>query len=378
MRPVIRPLVSLALALAAAGPLLAAQQVELHLATGQTVTGELESEDATSVTLKSSMTTKSGKVMTYSKTYARQDILQLVTLKDPEDLYADRDHAAKTADDHTALALWCRDQGMVDRAVAHAQKALAVDPKQDAAAKVLTDLGWVQVDGKWVKEADWLASQGKVRYEGKVMTIAEADALKAQEKLKAAQKAAQQTVDDKTAALAALDKRIADLPKRPAEIDQEVTKDQADLATAQGAASKVTNAKSALDAAEKRLSDAQAAPAPQVNAQGGPGAQGAHAPQAAKPDLTSYQQAVEDAQKAYNTARHDAANADADAARLKSRIAALTDEKKNLAKKGDELKAQRETLAKDLEQAKVALDEATKKAAGASTEAGTPPTGTGP
>jgi predicted nucleic acid-binding Zn-ribbon protein len=361
---------SSAILLAAAlawGQGLAAQQVEVHLTSGQTVSGELENEGVDTITVKVSMPTKNGKAMSISKDYARTDIKELVRLKDPEDAYKDRDAAAKTADDHAALAAWCRDQSMTDRAIDHAKRALALDPKQEAATKLLGDLGYVLDNGKWVKESDWLASQGKVRYEGRIMTIAEADALKAQEKLKADVKAAQQVVDDKTAGLAALDRRIADLPKRPAEIDKELTKDQADLAKAQGAAAKVTDAKTALDAAQKSLTDAQNAAHPPSNGTGGGNTGGHPIPTPSQPaqDLSGFQKAVEDAQKSYNAARRDASTADADAAQLKAKIAGLTDEKKNLAKKGDELKAQRESLAKDLEQAKSALDEATKKASAA-------------
>jgi DNA repair exonuclease SbcCD ATPase subunit len=316
------------------------------------------------------MPTKNGKAMSISKVYQRSEITQMVKLQDPEDAYQDRDAAAKTADQHAALATWCRDQGMTERAVEHAQRALTLDPQQDGAGKLLGELGYVQSDGKWLKESDWLASQGKVRYEGKIMTIAEADALKAREKLKADVKAAQQAVDEKTAALAALDRRIADLPKRPAEIDKELAKAQADLATAQAAATKLANAKAALDGAQRGLTEAQNSAHPPSGAQGGGnGGHGAPPPTAPAPNLTSYQKAVEDAQKAYNAAKREASSAEAEAAQLKAKIASLNDEKQNLAKKGDDLKAQREPLAKQLAEAKTALDQATKKA----NDAGSPP-----
>lgn len=358
-------ILALTLSAACAARGLAAEQVELHLANGQTVTGELENEDGESVTVKSSMPTKNGKAMSISKQYPRGDISSIVKLQDPEEAYKARDAAAKTADERTALALWCRDQAMADRAVEQAKRALALDAKQDAAAKLLGELGYVQVDGAWVKESEWLAKEGKVRYQGKIMTIAEADALKAQDKKNADLKAAQQNVDDKTAALAALDKRIADLPKRPAEIDKELAKDQADLATAQSAGDKITSAKAALDAAQKSLTDAQN----QSRQQTGTGPNRQPATNAPQQNLAPLQQAVEDAQKAYNAAKRDGGSADVQVAQLKGKIAALNDEKAHLAKKGDELRAERETLAKQLDQAKAALEEAKKAAATAPTPA---------
>ncbi len=357
--PMMRIILAITLATAWEGSGEAADQVTLHLSSGQTVTGELVSEDADKVVLKSTLATKSGKAMSMSKDYPRNEVLEIVHLADPEETYKTRAAAAKTADDQAALATWCRDQGMTERAVAHARKALAIDPKHDDATKLLGGLGWVEADGAWVLESEWLAGQGKVRYQGKIMTNAEADALKAQLQEKDAVKGAQQAVDDKTAALAALDRRIADLPKRPAEIDAEIAKAKTDLTTAQGGAQRIAGAKATLDGAEKRLSDAQAsARAPGTNGQPGTG-------NAPAQNFAPLQQAVEDAQKAYNAAKRETQSGDQDSTRSKSRIAALTEEKKTLEKKGADLKAQREALAKDLEQAKAAL-EAKKKAAASS------------
>jgi hypothetical protein len=371
---------TLLLAALAAAPAAAAEQVELHLVGGKVVIGELISEAADKVVVKSTMATKSGPPMSITKEYQRAEISELVRVQDPETTYATRAAAAKSATEHAELAAWCRDHAMTERAVEQARAALALDAAQGAAAKLLGELGWVKVDQDWVKESEWLAKQGKVRYQDRVMTIAEADQLKAAAKLEQARKAAQQAVDDKTAALATLDRDIEKLPKRPAEIDAEIAKDTAAMKVAQAASDRVTITKSALAAAEKNLADAKSQGGAGAGGAGqhgpGPGGAGQHGPGAGgapsnnnnnAQNLAPLQQAVDDAQKAANSARHDAAGADQEFARLKAAIVTLTDEKKNLDKKGTELKARREALAKELDEAKAALDAATKKAADATT-----------
>jgi hypothetical protein len=339
----------------------AADQVELHLRTGAVVKGELVSEDADKVVVKSTTMAKSGKAMTMTMSYRRDDIAQVVPLEDPEDVFKAKRLAARSGADHAALAAWCREQGMTDRAVEHAERAVALDATQDGAVKLLADLGWVKdADGKWAKEADVLAAEGKVRYQGKVMTIAEADALKAQAAKQAAAQDAQKGAEEKSNAVAFYDRLLADLKKRAPLLDTELAKANADLATAQGQAQKVAAAKSSVDAAQKALDQARLTNqnAPSGGAGGYAGGGGTNG----NTSLTSYTQAVENAQKALIAARKDAATAEAEIPRIKGRIATLTDEKKNLARKQDELTAKRDAAIKAQEQAKAAAGDAAKAA----------------
>ncbi len=327
-------------------PLVAAQQVELHLRTGAVVKGDLISEDNDKVVVKSTAIGKSGKAMSMTMPYKRADIAEVITLADPETVYQTKSAAAKTADDFLALAQWCREQGMVDQAVEHAKKSLALDATQESAKTLLGDLGWVMVDGKWLKEADALAAQGKVRVQGKIMTLAEAEALKASAQQQAAAADAQRAADDKAGSLAAIDRQLAELPKRSAQIDTSLVKATTDLATAQGLAQKVTSAKAAVDSAQQSLDQARAANQNNAGANNGGLNGGANTQQ--------YTQALENAQKALIAARRDAGSADAQLAQAKAKIASLTDEKKNLDKKREDLTAKREAAVKALEQAKAA------------------------
>ncbi len=325
-------------------PLAAAQQVEVHLRSGVVVVGEVVTDDPDKLVIKSTSVTKSGKAMSITLPYKRADIAKVVKLADPEEQYLSKSVAAMSAAEHLALALWCREQNLNDQAIVHAKKAVELDATQDVAIKMLSDLDLALVDGTWVKESEALTAQGKVRYQGKVMTIAEADALKAAAQKDAAAAGAQKAADDKENSIAAIDKQIAELKKRPAEIDAGLQKANSDLAAAQGLAQKVPAAKAALDSAQQNLDQARAA-----NQNQPPGA-GVNAGTNLQPLI----QAVENAQKALTAAKREAGGADGQAAQAKAKITALTNEKKTLEKKLESLTARREAAVKALEQAKAA------------------------
>jgi chromosome segregation ATPase len=324
-----------------------AQQVEIQLRSGQKVTGELISEDASHVVIKTTTIGKTGRAMSMTGDYKRGEILELTHLADLEQTYANRAATSKTADEHSALATWCREHAMLDQAVEQAKQALALNKDQTAAATLMTNLGWVQADGKWLKEVDLLASQGKVRYQGKVMTLEEAKAVKAQEKQQQGLKEAQQVIDDKTSALAKLDHQIDDLPKRPAQIETEIANDTAAMAVAQAATQRVTDAKAAASAADAAVQQAQATLPRTVDAAGKITVDTS--------SLIPLIHAAETAQKAYNDARRGLRSAEEEFGRLRDHLAKLQSEKKSLEKKAIDLKAKREALAKELEKAKADL-----------------------
>ena len=321
-----------------------AQQVEIKLRSGAKIIGELISEDANKVSIKTTTLGKTGRSMSMTAEYKRSDIVELTHLADPEQTYTKRTALAKTADEHSALATWCRENVMLDHAVEQAKLALVIEHEHAASAKLMTELGWVEADGKWLKETDLLASQGKVRYQGKIMTLEEAKAAKALEKQQQAVKEAQQSLDDKTSALVKLDRQIEELPKRPAQIEAEMAKDTAAMAVAQTAAQQITDTKTAFDAAEKALQSAQAA-IPRTNGKQTADASG----------LVPLIAAVESTQKAYNEARRNTGAAEAELVRLKNHQAALQAETKSLDKKALDLTAKREALVKEIEKAKTAL-----------------------
>jgi hypothetical protein len=336
----LKALVLIVSCLAAWLPLRAADLVEVHLRSGQVMKGELVSQDPDKIVVKSNSTGKSGKTMSITMTYRREDIADLVELGDPEETYRTRSAAAATAADHAKLAAWCTDMGMGARALEQAERAVDLDPKQEACAKLALDAGWVSADGKWVKEADVLAADGKTRYQGKIMTIAEADELKAAAKKQAAQADAQKAADDKGSAVAYYDRLAAELKKRSPTLEIDLAKAKADVVTAEGNAAKVVAAKMAFDSAQASLDQARASPPA-----------GTAANTAAY--LTPYTQAVASTQAALIAAKKAEAAAESDLPRLRGKVSSLEDEKKNLERKLNELNAKREAALKAQDQAKV-------------------------
>ena len=324
-----------------------AQQVEIKLRSGAKIIGELISEDANKVSIKTTTLGKTGRSMSMTGEYKRSDILELTNLADPEQTYANRATLAKTADEHSALATWCREQAMIEHAVEQAKKALALDRGQTTSAKLMADLGWVEADGKWLKETDLLASQGKVRYQGKIMTLEEAKTAKALEKQQQSLKEAQQVIDGKTSALAKLDLQIEELPKRPAQIEVEMANDTAAMVNAQAVTQRVADAKTAFDAADAAVQKAQGSLPTSI------GAGGKQVVDTS--GLMPLIAASEAAQKAYNDMRRNTGAAEAELVRLKNHQAALQAETKSLDKKALDLTAKREALVKEIEKAKTAL-----------------------
>jgi uncharacterized phage infection (PIP) family protein YhgE len=348
----LRSLVLIVLAISAWLPLTAVDLVEVHLRSGQVMKGELVSQDADKVVVKSNSTGKSGKTMSITMTYRRDDIADLVELGDPEDTYRTRNAAATTAADHAKLAAWCTDMGMGARALEQAERAVDLDPSQEACAKLALDAGWVRSDGKWVKEADLLAAEGKVRYQGKIMTIAEADELKAAAKKQNALADAQKEAEEKAGAVAYYDRLAAELKKRSPVLASELAKAKADVATAEAAAPKLIAAKTAADTAQANLDQARSSPPA-----------GTSNPNNSLNNntnyLTPYTQAVNAAQVNLTNAKKAEAAAENDLPTLRGKVSTLENEKKILERKLAELSAKRDAALKAQDQAK---SDATKAA----------------
>jgi hypothetical protein len=365
----LRSFILIMLAISAWLPLTAVDLVEVHLRSGQVTKGELISQDADKIVVKSNATGKSGKTMSITMTYRRDDIADLVELGDPDETYRKNSAAAATAADHAKLAAWCSDMGMGDRALEQAERAVDLDPAQEACVKLALDAGWVRSNGKWVKEADLLAADGKVRYQGKIMTIAEADELKAAAKKQSALADAQKAADEKAGAVAYYDRLTAELKKRSPVLEVELAKAKTDVATAEATAPKVIAAKMALDMAQANLDQARASP-PTGNA----------ANTAAY--LSPYTNAVSSAQLGLSAAKKAEAAAEADLPRLRGKVSSLEDEKKNLERRLNELSAKRDAALKAQDQAKSdaakAADDTQAKPADNAAKATPAPTGAAP
>ena len=93
-----------------------------------------------------------------------------VPVKDPAccaDLqvaYVEKSVAAKSAEDRVAVALWCREKGLLPESTAQFREAARLDPENAAAREALGDK---RVDGRWVTSEEAMARKGLVRHEGR-------------------------------------------------------------------------------------------------------------------------------------------------------------------------------------------------------------------
>ncbi len=80
--------------------------------------------------------------------------------------YAEKSCGAKTAQERFAVALWCREKGLLPEATAQLREAARLDPDLAAAREALGDR---KVDGRWVPSDEAMAAKGLVRHEGRWM-----------------------------------------------------------------------------------------------------------------------------------------------------------------------------------------------------------------
>jgi chromosome segregation ATPase len=229
--------------------------------------------------------------------------------------------------------------GMAARALAQAERAVDLDPGQEACVTMALDAGWVRSHGAWAREVDVLAADGKVRYQGRIMTISAADGLKASARKQAALAAAQQLVDERVHAVAYCDRLLAEIGTRSPDLEIELTMAKADVAIAEATPAKVYAARTALDSAQANLDQARSSPP-------------SGSPATASSYLASYDQAVTSAQVALAAAKKAEAGAAADLPRLRGRVGALTDEKRNLERKLNDLGLKRAAALKAQAQAR--------------------------
>jgi len=176
-------------------------------------------------------------------------IVKRVTVADPKDQYRARSATAKTPAERAALAAWARENGLNAEALDQAQAALKAEPANAAAQAVMAALGWIEKDGAWVLESEWLAKNGMVKRDGKVMT--KADAEEADRKAAAAKADAE--AKDRAALLASTDRELAGLEARKTQRTAQLDQARQALAKVQTVADGVTQAKAAVQEAQKEL-----------------------------------------------------------------------------------------------------------------------------
>ncbi len=313
----------------------AAQMVEVTFLSEQKVEGELISDDGSQIVLKQGFVGRSGKIAWAEMSYSRSDIKAVTPIADPQTEFRNRKAAAKGAAAWGGLATWCLAKGMPEHALESARKAVELQPDQADAAKVLTTLGWVIADGAWVKEDEWLAKQGKMRYRGQIMTRAEVDALKAREAEAEAERVTQAAILVKEGQLSTLDKEIARLEARPAEIKKEIEKIQDGIKELAGLKDKLAAAKKASEDAYAALQKEQAKNAANKTYN--------------EAAMTKLQAATEKTQKEYNTLKKEVAGSDAALSQFNAQLAALKQEEKSNARKTADLIGKRAAVKAELD-----------------------------
>lgn len=232
----------------------AAERLRVELNDGRVISGPVVARDGDSLSIEVVETTASGRTMTMVVKCPLAQIVRKEVLPDPEQEYARQSAAATTAATHVAVAIRCLDEWQRrDRALEHARKAIALDAGNTEAAALMTRLGWVLADGAWVEEATWLERQGKIRFEGSVITLAERDAILAQRGKAAEAEAVTRAAASRERDLESATKKLRDIDADLAEYDRTLAEIATQLTTLAGADERLAQAKAAADAARSAL-----------------------------------------------------------------------------------------------------------------------------
>jgi len=323
----------------------AAAQVEITLTNGEKVVGELVREDPVKVVIQRSIPGRGGALVA-EVTYQRKQIASLVEKLSPEDEYKVRAAAvaADSGEAQLALALWCRQQGLAAPARTHALNAIARDPAAPATVALLGDLGLVLVDDAWVDEAEHLARRGLVKVGGKVMTRAEADALRSRGRNSVALRGAEDTVNTKATWVSTIEANVAKTDLRLVELAEQATQAKTALVDATVARDRLAGATEVLERTTRRVRDEAAR---SLNAR---------ASQGALDDQLS-------AQRAHGEARRAGATAEMDIARLNQLIAHVGREGRAIEAKKIDLLRTLDIARRELDEAKTKLEEVRRAAA---------------
>jgi hypothetical protein len=195
------------------GSLMAAE-VELSLANGRTVRGELV-QDGDTVLLRSRHPVRGG-VRLVDASYAKADILKRKEIPGAQQQYDER--KARTPDtvpEQCTLAQWAYENCLREQAKVHAERVLVQDPENAWARRILDNCGYMEVAGKWVDEAEHLKANGLVRVDGEILAAGLAEARKAYQRASVVATAARKKVEEARSA-------AGDRPKNAAAAEAKV------------------------------------------------------------------------------------------------------------------------------------------------------------
>lgn len=184
---------------------------EVEIATAdRKITGTLISEDESRLVIRQ-RTLVNGQILEADIPVPRAKIIRRRALPSLAEQYAAR-RQTTPADQPQAwagLAQWAFENGMRAEAAACAQSALSLDPEMAWALRILANCGFIQVEGRWRDEAEWLASQGKQRVGPHIVPIAIAGEVKALRSAVATRRAMAEDLAAKERERTALQERIA-------------------------------------------------------------------------------------------------------------------------------------------------------------------------
>lgn len=234
-----------ALLLGSTGLHLDAATVEVRVTSGDLITGEVVSETAATLELKRLVLVRHKPVETTvtlqkSTITARKEVPTL-----NEQYQTRRDNADSSLLAQCALARWCLDRALTEQALVHTRRAEEIDNASAIVAKLYRDLGFLQVDGKWVEEDEHLASTGKVKVGDSVMTKEEAAAAKEQQLKAGANAHIEQQIRDAEWVIKTGEKKLAEATERRDKAKEELAKAEAD---SKGAANRKEQIQKRLDA----------------------------------------------------------------------------------------------------------------------------------
>jgi hypothetical protein len=326
-------LIAIAIAIACCGhaPALLAEE-EVHLASGEVVTGEIITETATTLEIRRQLLIKHNAVVA-TVNIAKDQITRREKVPSFADQYKTRQKTTTdTLEGHIALARWSADHCLVKEAAENAQRADDIDSDNPLVNKLFGDLGYVKIKDKWVREDEYLAKNGLVDYQGKIMTPAEADKAKAIY-------LANQEHDDATQAIKDDQFYLAHGDEKVKELSDKLEKEKGEASKAKG---DVTAAKARIDADTKKQADLANQPAPQNGNNNG----GGYGNRRNNQQVTPAQQIAKDladATTAFDKATEDQRTADRLVSSDQRKLTAL---QAAVGKAKDDLPAQQERLKK--------------------------------
>lgn len=158
---------------------MSAGDAELALSNGRTVRGEVVSDGPEGITLRLRSPVRGG-VKQIDVVYAKADIVRKKDVPTPAQQYDER--KARTPDtvpELCTLAQWCYENCLRDQAKAHALRVLELDPDSAWAKRILDNCGFIETDGKWVDESDYMKANNLAKVDGQLVPVAVAEARKA-------------------------------------------------------------------------------------------------------------------------------------------------------------------------------------------------------